>query len=150
MIFMRQFVKRISLILLFLVALGFSGATFVIHHYTKNLPTITKATLRSDASSNMYASNGKLIWSSAINKRKYVQYKDLPKDYINLLLSTEDRTFWQDRGVSPKGLINAGLSYAKEKAGLGQARGGSTIEQQLIKLSVFSTSVKDRNIKKCF
>ena len=148
MIFMRQFVKRISLILLFLVALGFSGATFVIHHYTKNLPTITKATLRSDASSNMYASNGKLIWSSAINKRKYVQYKDLPKDYINLLLSTEDRTFWQDRGVSPKGLINAGLSYAKEKAGLGQARGGSTIEQQLIKLSVFSTSVKDRNIKR--
>lgn len=143
-----QHVKRILLALVFLFFVGTSAATYIVHKYTKNLPTITKRSLTSDASSNMYASNGKLIWSSAVNKRIYVKYKDIPQDYINLLLSTEDRGFYQDRGISPKGLINAGLSYAKEKAHLGQARGGSSIEQQLIKLSVFSTSVKDRNVKR--
>lgn len=134
-----------------LFAFGCMGLGFGIykfHTLTKNLPTITKDSLRSDASSNMYASNGKLIWSSAYNKRRYVDYKDIPQSYIDCLLSTEDRTFFKDKGVSPKGLMNAGLSYIKEKLGRGSARGGSTLEQQLIKLSVFSTSAKDRTIKR--
>lgn len=133
------------------IILGLSvclGGFIYIQHTTKNLPTITKSSLQADASSNMYASNGKKIWSSAINKRTYVKYRDLPQTYIDLLLSTEDRSFYQDRGISPKGLINAGISLAKSKVGLGQARGGSSLEQQLIKLTVFSTSVKDRTIKR--
>lgn len=140
--------KRIIIACAFLFCLLFAAGMFYIHHETSKLPTITKASLRSDASSNMYASNGKLIWSSAVNKRIYVKYKDLPKVYIDMLLSTEDRTFWQDKGLSPKGIINAGLSLAKSKVGLGAVRGGSTIEQQLIKLSVFSTSAKDRTINR--
>lgn len=145
---MKKALKYFLLSILLLVCIGFCGASAVVFHYTRKLPTITKATLRSDASSNMYAANGKLIWSSAVNKRQYVNYQDLPQEYIDCLLSTEDRNFWTNRGVSAKGLANAGLSYAKSKIGLGQARGGSTIEQQLIKLSVFSTSAKDRTIKR--
>lgn len=145
---MKKWLKRIFLVCLFGFLVCLAVGSYVIYHYTSNLPTITKASLRSDASSNMYADNGKLIWSSAVNKRKYVKYKDLPKTYINLLLSTEDRDFWRNRGISPKGVANAGLSYIGSKLGHGTARGGSTIEQQLIKLSVFSTSVKDRTIKR--
>ncbi len=145
---MKKVIKGLILTGIFLIMLAFAGGSLLIWHYSKKLPTITKSTLRSDASSNMYAANGQLIWSSAYNKRKYVYYKDLPKNYINLLLSTEDRGFWHDKGVSPKGLANAVLSYGLEKLGHGQARGGSTIEQQLIKLSVFSTSAKDRTIKR--
>lgn len=145
---LRTILKRIFIACAFLFCLTFAGGMIYIHHETKHLPTITKSSLRSDASSNMYAANGKLIWSSAVNKRIYVKYKDLPQDYINLLLSTEDRNFWQDNGLSPKGIMNAGLSFAKSKVGLGVARGGSTIEQQLIKLSVFSTSAKDRTINR--
>ena len=122
--------------------------SFKVYQETKNLPTIPKATLQSDASSNMYAANGKLIWSSALNKRTYVKYRDLPKTYIDLLLATEDRDYFKDKAISSKGVINAGLSLVKAKLGRGEVRGGSTIEQQLIKLSVFSTSQKDRNINR--
>ena len=122
--------------------------SFKVYQETKNLPTIPKATLQSDASSNMYAANGKLIWSSALNKRTYVKYRDLPKTYIDLLLATEDRDYFKDKAISTKGVINAGLSLVKAKLGRGEVRGGSTIEQQLIKLSVFSTSQKDRNINR--
>lgn len=119
-----------------------------IYHETRNLPTIPKATLQSDASSNMYAADGTLIWSSALNKRTYVKYRDLPQTYIDLLLATEDRDYFKDKAISPKGLANAALSVVKAKLGRGTIRGGSTIEQQLIKLSVFSTSQKDRNINR--
>lgn len=144
----KTWLKRLIIIGLFCGLIIFAGGTWYIHHETKNLPTITKQTLRSDASSNMYSANGHLIWSSAVNKRVYVKYKDLPKNYINLLLSTEDRTFFQDSALNGKGLLNAGISFLKSKFNLGAARGGSTLEQQLIKLSVFSTSAKDRNINR--
>lgn len=143
-----KIVKRLFATFFLLVALGLALTTFVIRHYTKNLPNISKTTLRSDASSNMYASNGRLIWSSAVNKRKYVTYNQLPKKYVDLLVATEDHNFWHDKGISPKGIANAGISYIEAKLGHGTARGGSTIEQQLIKLSVFSTSAKDRTIKR--
>lgn len=120
--------------------------SYHVYQQTRNLPTISKETLQSDASSNMYARDGQLIWSSAINKRTYVKYQDLPQDYIKLLLATEDRGYFHDRAISPKGVAGAAVSLVKAKLGKGTVRGGSTIEQQLIKLSVFSTSQKDRNI----
>lgn len=148
---MKRTKRILRKILWTFITLGIASllaGVFIIYHYTKGLPTITKSSLQSDASSNMYASNGRKIWSSAINKRIYVKYQDLPKTYINLLLSTEDRNFYHDRGVSPKGFANAVLSYGKSNLGLGEARGGSSLEQQLIKLTAYSTSMKDRTIKR--
>lgn len=144
----KTWLKRLIIIGFFFGLIICAGVPWYIQHETNNLPTITKQTLRSDASSNMYSANGRLIWSSAVNKRVYVKYKDLPKNYINLLLSTEDRTFFQDSALNGKGLLNAGISFVKSKLHLGAARGGSTIEQQLIKLSIFSTSEKDRNVNR--
>lgn len=127
---------------------GITATSVYVGRVLKTVPAVTQKELKSDASSNMYASDNTLIWSSAKNKRVYVKYKDIPKKYVDMLLATEDRTFYKDNGFSPKGLANAGLSYVKEKLGKGESRGGSSIEQQLIKLSVFSTNVKDRNINR--
>lgn len=145
---MKHFTKTIGkLTLLGMFGLGaFGGYTF--YTLSKSVPTITKDSLVSDASSNMYASNGKKIWSSSLTKRIYVKYKDLPQDYIKLLVSTEDRGFFKDSGLSAKGLINAGVSTVLEKLGHGTSRGGSTIDQQLIKLTAFSTSSRDRTISR--
>ena len=150
---MRAFKNVLKTLVTLLMLVGAFGMVKV-HDILKTVPTITKQTLRSPASSKMYAANGKLIWSSELNKRIYVKYKDIPKNYIKLLLATEDRTYFQDKGISIKGITNAIISYAGSKVGLMQARGGSTIEQQLIKLSVFSTSAKDvtitRKLKEMF
>lgn len=66
--------------------------------------------------------------------------------YVDLLLNTENKEYWSEKGYSLKGLTNAGISFVKSKVQGGEARGGSTIEQQLIKNLVFSTSTKDRTI----
>ena len=103
-------------------------------------PVITEKMLRSEATSNMYDKNDVLIWSQTDIRRNYIKYDKLPNLYVKLLLNTEDDTFFQDRGVSIKGLANAILSRGR--------RGGSSIEQQLIKNVAFSTDVKDRTVER--
>lgn len=129
-----------------LLLLGVAAISLYVAAVIKSVPTVTSQELISDASSNMYDREGQLIWSSALNKRVYVKAKDIPKIYSDLLLSTEDQTFYKDAGFSPSGLANAAFSTVKSAVGKGEVRGGSSIEQQLIKLTVFSTSNKDRTV----
>lgn len=127
---------------------GTFGVGIYVYEVLQDVPTVRQDTLSSDSSSNMYAADGTLIWTSAEHKRDYIKAKDIPNDYKNLLLSTEDKEFYSNHGFNPKGLINAGISLVKSKLGMGEARGGSGIEQQLIKLSVFSTSEADRTVSR--
>lgn len=122
------------------------GGGLYVYKTLQQVPNVTEKALRSDSSSNMYAADGTLIWTSAEYKRKYVEFEDIPEEYINLLLATEDTEFYKHKGFSPKGLMNAGVSLVLSKLGKGEVRGGSGIDQQLIKLSVFSTSEKDRTV----
>lgn len=122
-----------------------SGAVYV-QNVLADTPTVTKEALSSDPSTNIYDKDNNLIWSSAKNRRIYVTYNQLPEQYIKLLLAVEDQDFYQNLGFSPKGVINAVASYGKALIGQGKARGGSSIEQQLIKLSVFSTENEDKTI----
>lgn len=127
---------------------GLAGVLYVYKNL-QDVPTISTSELKTDSSANMYASDGKtLIWSSAKYKRKYVNIKDVPEVYKNLLLATEDANYYNENGASIKGIANAGFSYLLSKLGHGSARGGSGIEQQLIKLSAFSTSASDVTVSR--
>lgn len=119
---------------------------FYVSTVLTNVPDVTEEALQSDPSSNMYAANGDLIWSSAKNRRIYVEREDMPDRYVDMLLATEQKTFYDDKGFSPTGLANAFLSVIKSAMGEGEIRGGSSIEQQLIKLTVFSTGEEHRTI----
>ena len=112
----------------------------------KDTPKIDEDMLKSNQTSRMYDKNGDLIWEDTKSRRDYIKYKDIPKPYKEILLSTEDKDFYKNKGFSYKGFINAGFGYIKEKLGYGQARGGSTLEQQLVKNVVFSSKQKDRNV----
>lgn len=143
-----KWTKRFLKLMLLMFIIGILGVTTYIYIMLETVPKVSTTALKSDESSNMYSSNGTLIWSSAREKRIYVKIKDVPKTYKDLLLSTEDSGFYKNSGFSYKGITNAGLSYIKAKLGHGEARGGSGIEQQLIKLTVFSTSADDRTISR--
>lgn len=125
-----------------------AGGQYYVYSQVHNLEPLTLDELKSDASSNMYAKNGDLIWSSSENRRIYAPIDDIPKTYKDLLIATEDRDFYEHQGVSLKGIFNAGLSVIKSKFVPTEVRGGSTIEQQLIKLTKFSTDSADRTISR--
>src|SRR5882724_3989555 len=75
-------------------------------------------------------------------KRKIVEYNDLPKNLVNAILAAEDRDFFKHPGVNYKGLLRALIRDTQE----GELRqGGSTITQQLAK-NMFLT--RERTLKR--
>ena len=65
----------------------------------------------------------------------YTTYQELPEDYINAVISVEDRRFFYHSGID---LISIGRAVAKDITTLKLVEGGSTITQQLAKNTYFS------------
>ena len=130
-----------SLILGFILALvGFLAGTIYSAGVIKQTPKITEEmiTKATGGTTNMYDSTGQVIYSDNDHRRDYIRYDEIPNKYIELLLATENKNYWNEKGWS----FEAILAAIKSKG----ARGGSTIEQQLIKNLVFSSDIKDRTI----
>jgi 1A family penicillin-binding protein len=72
----------------------------------------------------------------AEQNRSPVPLKRVPKVLINAILATEDALFYQHHGVNVRSTVRA--VGANVDAG-GVAQGGSTITQQLVKLSLLSS-----------
>ncbi|HCM90383.1 MULTISPECIES: transglycosylase domain-containing protein [Vagococcus] len=71
---------------------------------------------------------------------------NIDKLYLDTLLAVEDNSFYtrKTNGYSIKGTTGAVVSQVKRKLGKNVvSRGGSTIEQQLVKLMVFGTNNKN-------
>lgn len=69
------------------------------------------------------------------NTENYTTYEELPKDYVNAVVSVEDRRFFYHSGID---LISIGRAIAKDITTLKLVEGGSTITQQLAKNTYFS------------
>ncbi len=72
--------------------------------------------------------------SSVINqdreKRKIIEFKDIPKDLLDAIISIEDRQFFEHPGVNWRGILRALIRDYQA----GEFReGGSSITQQLVK-----------------
>src|SRR5437660_8739854 len=67
-------------------------------------------------------------------KRRVIGYDDLPKDLVNAITVTEDRSFFEHHGVNIRGIIRAFLRRYDTDPNSPLARqGGSSITQQLVK-----------------
>lgn len=115
-------------------------------------PKITEQMLfkATSNSTNIFDKDGKLIYEDLRGTRRdYLDLEEYPQFYLDFLVNTEDKDYYEEHGYSVKGITNAGISLFKEKVlKKGEARGGSTIEQQLIKNLVFSTSQEDKTINR--
>jgi penicillin-binding protein 1A len=76
-------------------------------------------------------------------KRTYVPYADIANPIKDALISTEDKTFFENPGIDFKGLVRAGMNYALGKTD--RIKGTSTLSQQLISYTLLS---KERSIKR--
>nr|WP_202420677.1 transglycosylase domain-containing protein [Actinomadura rayongensis] len=75
----------------------------------------------------IYYKDGKTPLARIGTRREDVDLKDVPPHVRNAVLAAEDRDFYSEPGVSPKGVASALFSAATG----GDVRGGSTITQQL-------------------
>ena len=78
--------------------------------------------------SEIYSCDGALIGKYFNENRSPVEYEDVAPIFYKTLIDTEDERFYQHHGVDIKGLFAAAKDMMK-----GNARGASTITQQLVK-----------------
>ncbi len=71
--------------------------------------------------------DGKTLGKYAYENRTPVQFKDLPSNLVEALVSTEDERFFEHSGIDFKASVRAVVKMGKDG-------GGSTITQQLAKL----------------
>lgn len=137
-----KIVKWIFLIVLLLVVSGIGLFAF----YAKDAPNISQDQLQSGGTSSLYNNDGKFLLSLGSEKRIYVKNKDIPQLLKDAVVSVEDKRFYKDKlGVDPIRIVGSMLTNAKSNS---IAAGGSTITQQLVKLTVFSTAASQRTLKR--
>lgn len=100
-----------------------------------SVKSINQLELNQSSNSEIYADDEKtLVWTDATYQHRPNTKENTPDILINMLIATEDNTFYKNKGYSVIAITNTILTTIKDKIlKKDTARGGSTITQQLIK-----------------
>ena len=133
----------IGVISLFIAAFLLGGGVFL--HYANKAPELSESKLVATTSSKIYDSKNELIADLGAERRVNAQSSDIPTDLVNAIVSIEDHRFFNHRGIDSIRIAGAFLRNLRSNSGL---QGGSTLTQQLIKLTYFSTSTADQTLSR--
>ena len=128
-----------------LLLVAIIGAAGVALYWISSAPEINEDALRGSHGSTLVDQNGEDFYTLGGSERDEISYEEIGPVLEAAVLSIEDQRFYGHRGVDFIRL--AGAVVANIRDGYG-SQGGSTITQQLVKLSVFSTSSEDQNLKR--
>ncbi|HFU4011667.1 TPA: penicillin-binding protein PBP1A [Streptococcus suis] len=131
-------------ILMGLFLFVFLAGACLAGYYIATAPELTEETLTATVSSKIYDKDGTLIADLGAEKRSNADASEIPTDLVNAIVAIEDQRYFNHRGVD---VIRIAGSLLNNLSG-GNLQGGSTLDQQLIKLTYFSTSTEDQNIKR--
>ena len=118
------FVTFLLLLIAYMAAVYFN--LFWLFGKSPSLHTIMHP--QNSEASEIYSCDGALIGKYFNENRSPVEYEDVAPIFYKTLIDTEDERFYQHHGVDIKGLFAAAKDMMK-----GNARGASTITQQLVK-----------------
>ena len=133
-----------------LAIVGFGSVVAAYSYYSQGLPdplpqlnniTFSQETVVYDRTGTI-----ELARFGAI-KRTVIPYSAIPPALVDATTSIEDKTFWQNAGFDPIGILSAAFDTVT-----GKARGASTITQQLVRGrllpdSAFAGSTYERKIR---
>ena len=139
-------VLKYTLISLFtLTLLAVAGGVALFAYYSSSAPKITESDLVGQVPSKIYDQKGQLIKELGTQNRELMYADEIPQNLKNAVIAIEDARFYEHKGIDP--IRIAGAFLVNLKSGH-IAQGGSTITQQLVKNSVFSTDFKDQTLKR--
>ncbi|MFC5731255.1 MULTISPECIES: transglycosylase domain-containing protein [Nocardioides] len=127
----KQKLKRLGLwALVTAVVMGLVGVgAFYVVYRSVDIPNPNEEFL-TETTSVYYAGGKAELGEFAVQKRDSIDYEEMPQTMKDAVVAAENRTFWTDRGIDPKGIVRAAFSNA---AG-GSTQGASTITQQYVKI----------------
>lgn len=127
----------------FIAAILIGGSVFF--YYVSKAPELSESKLVATTSSKIYDSKNELIADLGAERRVNAQSNEVPIELVNAIVSIEDHRFFNHRGIDSIRIAGAFLRNLTSRGGL---QGGSTLTQQLIKLTYFSTSSSDQTISR--
>lgn len=137
-----QTIKWLFVIALVVVVSGVG----LFAYYAKDAPSISRDQLQSGGTSSLYTNDGKFLLSLGSEKRIYTSDSKIPQQLKDAVVSVEDKRFYDEGfGLDPIRIVGSVLLNARSQS---TVAGGSTITQQLVKLSVFSTANSQKTLRR--
>ena len=134
----KTWLKRILLAIVTIGIVGLVSGAGLFAYYASKAPDLDEELLKDPISSEFYDVNGELFATTGSEeKRKYIEYEDIPQGMIDAILATEDVRFFDHFGIDIWRLGGAVLANLRDGFG---AQGASTITQQVVKNSFFSNA----------
>lgn len=137
----RIIVWVLSALLLIIVALA-----ALFFYWASSAPKISRNELAGQSTTVIYDRNDKVVSRLGAQKRESAKSSEIPDSLKHAVVSIEDRRFYKNHGVDPMRIIGAATNNIFNRSD--GTQGGSTLTQQLVKLSVFSTAASDRTFKR--
>ena len=138
-----QWLKYVAIVAISFFLLLFVLGGLIFSYYAFKAPTLSEKDLIATTSSKIYDNQNNLIADLGAEKRINVKTNEIPTDLVNAIVAIEDHRFFNHRGVD---FIRIGGAFFSNLRGGRQ--GGSTLTQQLIKLTYFSTSSSDQTLSR--
>ncbi len=133
---------------------SFLGIVTIVLIYTSiiishGLPSLEQLeNPKQNFATRVYSADGRLLDHYFIEKRVWLPYDSIPKDFFNALISVEDRSFYNHWGINVSRIVKAMI---KNIVFMDIKGGASTITQQLAKHLFFSQAqTYERKIKEAF
>jgi len=121
---------QLLILLIILTILAAAAIAFYVSSVTShNMPSIEQLeNPKQNLATRIYSSDDELLDHYFIERRVPLSFKDIPQDFINALIATEDRKFWKHWGVHTSRVFN---SFIKNAMAGYSKEGASTITMQL-------------------
>ncbi|MFI7318772.1 transglycosylase domain-containing protein [Streptomyces venezuelae] len=105
---------------------------FVCVYVSVDIPD-ENAAARREANVYYWSDGSQMVSTGAVN-RQNVELNQIAPSAVDAVIAAENETFYEDSGVSPKGLARAAVNMVRGR----ETQGGSTITQQYVKNTYLS------------
>jgi len=134
-VFVMMNSSSISKFLFWLIVSVFSGTSLLISsvylYLSPQLPDIQSLTqIELQIPLRIYTEDGQLISEFGEQRRRPLEYNEIPKQFVHALIAAEDDRFFHHNGVDLKGLTRAAIQLVRTGK---KKSGGSTITMQVAK-----------------
>ncbi|WP_280552815.1 penicillin-binding protein 1A [Halomonas sp. 25-S5] len=127
---LRTLAVSLLWLLVSLFAAGVLGVVGAALYFAPGLPDVRQLQdFELQTPLRIFTRDGKLIGEFGEERRTLVEYEEIPQELIGALLAAEDATFFDHRGVDPKGLARAAVELVASGGDI--QSGGSTITMQV-------------------
>ncbi|WSQ10440.1 penicillin-binding protein [Streptomyces sp. NBC_01231] len=111
--------------------IAFFGSMVAVAGLAYAMVTVPTLADTAKAQNNVYywSDKSEMVATGGETNRQEVNLSQIPKAMQNAVISQENKTFYTDSGIDPKGIARAVFNMARG----GETQGGSTITQQYVK-----------------